>query len=114
MLAHRIIVQASVCSYVTDNLIQPTLQVGFGCLSLRLAEFPASVVAVAVLVIHPNKNLGTNLKLVKQAFHEIAPPTQAYSGKTSSDGKLGTSCTHFIARLCGCTAKASKMLLEQA
>ncbi len=81
MQAHRIIVQASVCSYVSDNLMQPTLQVGFGCLSLRLAELPASVVAVAVLVILPSKNLGANLKLVKQLLHEIAPPTQAYNGK---------------------------------
>ncbi len=38
MPAHHIIVQAPVCSYVTDNLMQPTLQIGFGCLSLRLAD----------------------------------------------------------------------------
>ena len=82
MLAHRIIVQASVCSYVTDNLMQPTLQVGFDCLSLRLAELAAGVVTVVVLVVLPSKNLGTNLKLVKQPLHEIAPPTQAYIGKT--------------------------------
>ncbi len=84
MLAHRIIVQAPVCSYVTDNLMQPTLQVGFGCLSLSLAELAASVVAVAVLVILPSKNLGANLKLVKQLLHEIAPPTQAYNGKSKT------------------------------
>ena len=107
MLAHRIIVQASVCSYVTDNLMQPTLQVGFDCLSLRLAELPAGVLAVAVLVILSSKNLGTNLELVKQLLYEISSPTQAYNGKTNNNGKTETSCAHFIARLSGFTAKAS-------
>ena len=54
--------------------MQPTLQVGFGCLGLRLAELPASVVAATVLVILPSKNLGTNLKLVKQLLDGNSAP----------------------------------------
>jgi len=107
MLAHCIIVQAPVCSYVTDNLMQPTLQVGFDCLSRGLAELPASVLAVAVLVLLPSKNLGTNLKPVKQLLHEIPSPTQAYNGKTKNNGKIKTSCAYFTTRLSGFTAKAS-------
>jgi len=63
--------------------------------------------AVAVLVLLPSKNLGTNLKPVRQLLHEIPAPTQAYNGKTKNNGKTKTSCAYFTARLSGFTAKAS-------